>query len=172
MAGPPDGTRPSALAVDASHGREFSVAACWLDGEDAHAEEVWAGTDDGALLEWLVARAGRRVPVVVDGMSPAASLVPDLKAQRVDVRVTSAGDMAKACGLFVGEVEARRLSHADQPALADALEAARKRAIGTAGGWGWNRKDDQTNIAPLVALTLARYGAAVTSKARSASFAF
>src|SRR5690606_1332719 len=29
--GPVDGTRPTALAVDMSHGREISVGACWLE---------------------------------------------------------------------------------------------------------------------------------------------
>src|SRR5690606_10740658 len=74
--GPALDVRPDGLAVDASHDREFSVAACWAEGDSAHVEEVWASGDEAATLRWLVARAGRRIPVLIDSMSPAASLIP------------------------------------------------------------------------------------------------
>lgn len=162
--GPEDGTRPDALAVDMSHHREISVGACWLEGESAHVEEVWAGVDEAAAVEWVAARAGRRTPVVIDGQSPAASMIPALKARRVKVHVGTSGDMQKACGLVASEVEAGRLTHADQEPVNDAREGARKRAIGTAGGWGYDRSNPSVNIAPLVAVTLARLGASMTKK--------
>ena len=52
------------------------------------------------------------------------------------------------------------LTHEGHPLVTAALGTAKKRAIGQAGGWGWDRKDPDVNIAPLVALTLAHYGAA------------
>lgn len=157
--GPEDGARPTSLGVDASHTRRFSVNACWLEEHGAHAEEVWTGGDEDEAFGWIVARTTRRMPVVIDHYSPAASLVPRLKSAGRTVKVTSAADMAKACGLWFGEVDAGRLTHADQESVNEALEAAKKRAIGNAGGWGWDRRDENTNIAPLVAQTLARYGA-------------
>lgn len=159
--GPPDGVKPDALAVDMSHAREISVTACWLRGENAHGEEVWAGVDEDAAVEWIVGRAGRRIPVVVDNMSPASSITPKLRARKVRVLSTGAGDMAKACGTFVGKVESvpPRFTHANQDAINSALEGARKRAIGTAGGWGWDRRDETVNIAPIVSLSLALFGA-------------
>lgn len=160
--GPADGVRPSALAVDASHEREISIAACWAEPTGAHVEEVWAGVDEGAAQAWLIERAGRRIPVLVDVVSPAASLAAPLKAQGVKVRQTTGGDMAKACGLFLSDAKAQALTHAGQPAVSAALQGARKRAIGNAGAWGWNRKDPGVNIAPLVAVTLARFGASAT----------
>jgi anthranilate phosphoribosyltransferase len=72
--------------------------------------------------------------------------------------------MSKACGLLKSDVEAGRLTHADQEAVNDAREGARKRAIGTAGGWGYDRSNPSVNIAPLVAVTLARLGASMTKK--------
>lgn len=163
--GPADGVRPDALAVDMSHNREISVGACWAEGDDAaHVEEVWAGVDEPAAVDWIVERAGRRVPVVIDGMSPAASMIPALKARRVRVHTGTSGDMAKACGLFASDVAGGRLTHADQEALNSAREDARKRAIGTAGGWGYDRKDPASKIHPLVAVTLARLGASMTKK--------
>jgi hypothetical protein len=162
--GPADGVRPDGMAVDMSHAREVSVSACWLEGESAHVEEVWAGADVDAAVAWVAARAGqsgRRIPVVIDASSPAASLVTALRAQRVRVTVSSASDMARACGMWLDGVSAGALTHADQESVNAALATARKRAIGTAGGWGWDRKDDTVNLAPLVSHTLARYAAPV-----------
>jgi hypothetical protein len=162
--GPSDGKKPAALAVDMSHAREISVGACWLEEDSAHVEEVWAGVDEPAAVEWVVARAGRRMPVVIDSQSPAASMVPTLKARGVKVHVGSAGDMAKGCGLFASDVEAGRLTHADQEPLNEARDGARKRAIGKAGGWGYDRSNPAVKIHPLVAVTLARLGASMTKK--------
>lgn len=171
--GPKDGTKPSALAVDMAHDRSISVAACWLEAEDtAHGEEVWAGVDADAAVEWIVARAGRRLPVVIDSASPAASLAPILRARGVRVLMTSGADMAKACGQLVDKIGLGKFTHADQEAVNDAREGARKRAIGTAGGWGYDRRDESVNIAPLVALTLALFGATATAKKPAKSYAF
>lgn len=162
--GPLDGTKPAALAVDMSHAREISVGACWVEADSAHVEEVWAGVDEPAAVEWIAARTGRRITVVIDSMSPAATMVPALKARGVKVHVGSAGDMAKGCGLVVSDLEAGRLTHADQESVNDAREGARKRAIGTAGGWGYDRKDPSVKIQPIVAVTLARLGASMTKR--------
>jgi hypothetical protein len=162
--GPADDARPSALAVDMSHAREISIGACWLEAGSAHVEEVWAGVDDSAAVDWIVERAGRRLPVVIDSMSPAASMVPTLKARGVNVLVGSSGDMQRACGLIVSDLEGGRLTQADQEPLNAAREGARKRNIGTAGGWGYDRRDPSVNIAPLVAVTLARLGASINNK--------
>lgn len=162
--GPAEDVRPHALAVDMSHAREISVGACWLEDSSAHVEEVWAGIDEHAAVEWVAARAGKKTSVLIDSMSPAASMIPVLKARGVKVHASSAGDMAKACGQLKSDVEAGRLTHADQESVNAAREGARKRAIGKAGGWGYDRSDPSVNIAPLVAVTLARLGASMTKK--------
>ena len=105
--------------------------------------------------------------MVVDGMSPAAAMVPTLKDRKVRVVVTRAPDMGKACGGFYDDVVAGRLTHAGQGPLDEALASARTRKIGDAGGWGWDRKALDVNIAPLVSVTLARYGAALHRSKRS-----
>jgi hypothetical protein len=160
--GPADNLRPAGLAVDMSHSRAISVGACWLEGDSAHVEEVWAGVDEAAALEWVAAAAGRRTTVVIDSMSPASSMIPALKARRVKIHQGSASDMAKGCGLMVSDVEAGRLTHADQESVNKAREGVRKRAIGTAGGWGYDRRDASVEIQPMVAVTLARLGASMT----------
>ena len=47
--------------------------------------------------------------------------------------------------------------HTDQPQVNVALSLARKRPL--AGGWAWNRKDAASDITPVVAETLALWGA-------------
>jgi hypothetical protein len=162
--GPKDGTKPDGLGVDMSHGREISVGACWVEDTSAHLEEVWAGVDEPAAVDWIASRAGRRLPVLIDSQSPAASMIPALKARGVKVLTGSGSDMARSCGLVSSDLEAGRLTHADQVPVNDAREGARKRPIGAAGGWGYDRRDASVNIAPLVAVTLARLAASMTKK--------
>jgi hypothetical protein len=167
--GPGDDVKPNAFGVDMSHGRAISVGAAWQVGDAVHLEEVWAGTDEHAALAWLV-QQGRRIPVVVDSASPAASLVPQLRSGGCKVRVTTAGDMARACLLFEGAVlfdgPVKRLSHGGQESLTRAVGNGRKRPIRDAGGWGWDRRDPNAPIHPIVAGTLAILGAAETKRAR------
>lgn len=165
-AGPPNGTPPNALAVDMSHDRLIAMAGCWIDGESAHVELVAVdrAQDTLAAVEWLAHRAGKRIPVVVDLASPAASMVPALKERRVRVVQTAAADMGKACGMFYDDTLAARMTHAGQEQLDQALAGAQRRNIRDAGAWAWDRKSPEANIAPLVAVTLARYGASLHSK--------
>lgn len=168
--GPGSSAKPNALAVDMSHTRDISIGAAWIcDTDVTHVEQVWAGTDDHLALTWLVERAGRRIPIVVDSIGPAASLIPDLKARKCKVRVSTAGDMARACGLFESAVNSGLLSHSGQGNLIDAVANAKKRPIRDAGGWGWDRRDPSMPIHPLVAATLALLGATENKRTRSSS---
>jgi hypothetical protein len=110
--------------------------------------------------------------VMIDSQSPASSMIPALKARGVKVLTGSASDMSRACGLVKSDVEAKRLTHADQESVNDAREGARKRAIGKAGGWGYDRSDPSVNIAPLVSVTLARLAASISQKSSAKSYAF
>lgn len=157
--GPSEGMRPNALGVDMSHGREISVGGCWIEGESAHIEEVWAGSDVASSIDWIAAAAGRRLEVVIDDISPASQMIPELKARKVNVRRSSARDMAKGCLLFETRAKAEALTHGDQASLTAAVKGGRKRLIADAGGWGWDRRDSTVSIHPVVAATLALFGA-------------
>jgi hypothetical protein len=164
---PADGTAPDALGVDMSHDRVISISGSWVDeSEEAFVEllEVDVTGDTGAAVEWIVARAGRRIPVVIDSMSPAASMVPTLKKRKVRVIVTTAADMGKACGGVHDAVHEGRLWHVNQDQLSRAVLGCEKRAIGTAGAWGIDRRDPDTNIAPAVSMILSHFGTQVTKK--------
>jgi hypothetical protein len=166
-AGPEDGTKPNALAADMSHTGQISISACWLNGDHAHTEEVWSGVDVDAAVLWLAKRAGARIPIVVDSVSPASQLAPPLRARRRRVIVSTGPDMAKACGQWWAKVRARRWTHGDQEIPAQAMQDARKRPIGTAGGWGWDQRDETAYISPTVSMTLALFGALATTKTRT-----
>lgn len=78
-----------------------------------------------------------------------------------DVEVTLASaqgrDMVIACAKFYDAVMHDTLRHTDQPQVNHALSVARKRAV--AGGWAWNRANSTSDITPIVAETLALWGA-------------
>jgi hypothetical protein len=70
--------------------------------------------------------------------------------------LVSGRQYAAACGSIYDDVTTGRLAHRGQPALDDAVIAARKRMVGDA--WVWARPEDATvDPAPLIAATLARY---------------
>lgn len=170
-AGPADGTKPHGFGVDMSHARRISVSACWLGGgDDAHTEEVWAGDDTDAAVKWIAdgwRRAGRRTSVVIDGESPAASMVVDLENAGVAVTVTSAGQMAAACGAVENRLKAGTLTHGRQQPVTDAVvKDGKRRAIRGAGGWGWDRRNPSSQIQPAVAMTLGLWGATKHKRAR------
>lgn len=168
---PPEQDVPvDAIGVDMSHDRGIAVAGCWLDLDlidEAHVELLHVDPlgDTAAAVDLIAAGAGRRIPVLIDGKSPAASMIPDLKARGVKVVTTTASGMGQACGSAHDAVRDGRLWHADQAALNDAMLGCEKRSIGDAGAWGLDRRDPDTNIAPAVAAILAHHGA-MTSKRR------
>jgi len=173
-AGPEDGTRPAALAVDASPDRVLAVAAAWLTDSGTHVEVMDSNrvADPLQALDFVAGLAGRRIPVVVDAASPAASMIPHLQAAKVRVITTTAQDMGRACGGFLDDVTVGRVSHSGQDALTAAVRGCRKRPIGEAGAFGWDRRDGTTVVAPLVAATLARHGAVTVGRRRTGKAVF
>lgn len=165
---------PVALAVDVTPDRKRAAIAGAGKRSDGlvHIEVI----ADREGVSWVVQRVAELVErhkpcaVMVDGRSPAASLLPALaeaglkvttepKASTPDIIVTtSAAEMAAACGAFYDAIEGGSLRHLDQPELTSALEGATKRSLGEA--WAFSRRGS-TSIAPLVAATLALYGLAV-----------
>jgi hypothetical protein len=94
-------------------------------------------------------------PVMVDGLSPAYSLVGELERLSVKTDATTAREYAAACAQFYDAVAAAGVRHLDQPVLNAAVGAARKRTLGDT--WVWARRAGG-DVSPLVAVTLARYG--------------
>lgn len=156
---------PVVLAIDVSPDRASATiaAAAARDDGEPHIEVV----DRQPGTDWVVERVesicGRSqvAALVVDPAGPAGALLADLqisaKTLDVDIVTTSYRDVAQACGAFVDAVKRGGVWHLDQPALTEAVAAARKRTLGDAFAWKRAEGDD-TDISPLVAVTLALWG--------------
>lgn len=118
--------------------------------------------------DWVIAYVQDRASknrlhaVVVDEMSGLVEKKRDrYYLIGTDILVTLAGaegrDMAIACAKFYDGINDGSLFHTDQPQVNVALSVATKRPL--QGGWAWNRKDAASDISPIVANTLALWGA-------------
>jgi hypothetical protein len=160
-----DGSFPTAVAVDRSNDGLMVIAGAWRDDDGrvyVRLLDLQENADDPQTAEnFLTAWSTRTPPIVVDERSTAAVLIDRLervRPRRTVVRV-NALVAAQSAQAFLDEVLAGRLLHAGQEALDGAVGSARRRPIGDAGGWGFDRRDEMVAIAPLVAASLARYGA-------------
>lgn len=153
---------PTAIGLDRWHDGTTAVAGGWRQGESIHVEllALDATKDASGVVDWVVERAGRKIPVLIAADSPAASLAADLIARKVKVKLLSGPDFARSCQAFVDDAIDGPLTHAGQEQLDDALAAATKLKYGKAGAWVWDRRSPESDISSLVAATLARQGAA------------
>lgn len=154
------------LAIDVPPNRGISSVA--LAGQRADGRWHVELDDSRKGVDWVVPWVKSRVEknrlhaVVVDEMS---GLVEERRGKHYligsEIVVTLAAaegrDMAIACAKFYDGIIDRSVMHTDQPQVNVALSLARKRPL--AGGWAWNRKDAASDITPIVAQTLALWGA-------------
>jgi len=150
-----------ALAVDVAPDRSVASVSVAGQREDGHwhveLDEQRNGV--GWLVGYIAARCAKNDirAVVIDRLSPAASILDELAQKRIKVTMTGASEMKAACGGFYDGVNEGWLHHIDQPQLNLALSMARKRDLLDA--WAWSRKLSMADITPLVAATLALWGA-------------
>lgn len=97
---------------------------------------------------------------MVDAQSTASVAVGHLHAARRNVVMTHTGDLVRSCVGFADDVMAGMLTHADTPTsdLARAVDGARRRPVGNAGGYAWDRRDGTVAVSPLIAASLAHFG--------------
>ena len=156
----------TALGVDRSPDGLVAVVAAYRDFDSGttHVELAYLAdgvTNLGELIAWLTANTTRRTPIVIDAVSTAAVAVSHLQAARRNVVTTTTAEMARAAIGFTDDALAGMLTHADTPTadLARAVDGARRRPIGDAGGYAWDRRDTSVAVSPLVAASLAHWGA-------------
>jgi hypothetical protein len=101
--------------------------------------------------------AHKPVAFVIDGFGPAAGLVSDLESAGARVVVTKAPEMATACGRLFDALINAEVGHADHADLTTAVLGASTRKLGDR--WAWSRSSSGVDISPLVAATLALFGA-------------
>ncbi len=146
------------LAFDVTPDRAFaSIAAAGTRSDGRlHAQIIERRPGTGWLADRVAELRAEHTPaaVICDGNGPAASLAEKVRG----VSVLSSADYVKACGAFFDLVAEARLHHHGTPELESAIRGASKRALVDA--WAWSRKSSSVDISPLVAVTLASWGAA------------
>ena len=112
------------------------------------------------LVNWISQRARRRIPVVMDAYSPARSLEPGLKQKKCRTFALSGNELMQACGGFYDAVtQDGNVTHIGQEQLDSSLAGAKRQSIGDAGGWKWSRKELESDLVPIMAVTCAWFGA-------------
>jgi hypothetical protein len=107
-----------------------------------------------AVRRWLAAHPGG--VVVADNLA-AGAMADQLEAAGVDMVRTGPSHMARACADLLDGVNAGTLGHRGQEVLDVALAGGRRRPLGD--GWAWSRKASTVDVSPVVAATLAAWGA-------------
>lgn len=94
------------------------------------------------LVEWLAARKAR---AIIDGKSGSGALESALRKAGVPakrIHRPTADEVITAHAAFVNAVGLEEISHLADDALAASIASAGRRAIGNAGGWGFQSIDD------------------------------
>lgn len=113
-------------------------------------------------VSWLVDRTlelwrRHRGALVVDGYSPANSLVDRLEAGGIPVTRYSIRDMTAACGLFYDAVLDDAIRIRPHASLEAAISSAKRKQM--ASGWLWSRTVETADLTPLFSTTIAYHHA-------------
>jgi hypothetical protein len=163
---------PFVLAVDVSPGLHptTSIAAAGRNDEGmVHVELTGYETYDCRPgTSWVVERVKeiwktqRPVGVVIDKRSQAGMFIDELEAAGVKLIHPTTAEFAQSCGEFYTGIVPRKgnvpnVTHIDQAPLNAAVAGADTRDL--ADCWAWSRRSSAVDISPLVACTLATWGA-------------
>lgn len=167
-----------AIGIDTTPDRRYSaIVASGLNEDGMEHVEITAGPGKDDTIEYhhqpgqqwvldvlkkMVNKGHKPVFVVIDKASQASSLIEPIEKQlRLKVLAPQTREYAQACGEFKSAVQPRRgeratLVHLDQPGMRTACAGAVARDMSDM--WAWARRNSSTDISPLVAATLARWG--------------
>src|SRR5574338_340897 len=147
-----------AFAVTVSRDHKWSTIAAVGRRPDGllHGEVVQSGRGTAWVVRRVVELCGKwaNVGVALNPSSPAGSLEAELRAAKVTVVSMSPRQIAQACGGIYDDVTAGQFRHLGQPLLSIAVGSASRRPVGDA--WVF-RSHDSPDIAPLEAVTMARF---------------
>lgn len=154
--------RPLVVGVDQGEDRSVSLTCAWLRPDASvqlmvtQDESVDVGlTPEQAVDRLAQLRERHRCRVMLGG--PALGLERQLRDRGVPVEAVASSEFATAWGWFEDRLRAGTVRHGNQPALNDAVGAARRRAVGTAGEHALKLKD-APGIGPLAAGLRALHG--------------
>lgn len=150
------------FAVDVSPSRDsasISLVSPMADGT-VHIEVVdnRVGTSwVGLRIKELKERWNPNAFIAIAG-SAAESLIPTWKSDGARVKLIKFTDYKNACGVFFDLVTQGKLSHRDDDTLNAAVDGAKQQWTQDNASWYWSRKKSDTDITPLVAVTVALAG--------------
>jgi phage terminase large subunit-like protein len=163
---------PFVLAVDVTpDGISYSCIAVCAEayGGKQHVEITSTATeyDHRPGTDWVIPRLVElskgldNAPVVIDKATQAGRFVDELEYHGVEVLVPNTREYAQACGAFYTSVVPKagnnpNLVHVGQPMLSKAVAGATKRELSEL--WAWDKKESRSDISPIVAATLAKWG--------------
>ena len=158
------------FAVDVPPARDVATIAAVSERADGvrHVEVV----DRRAGVSWVPSRLRELrdrwspLAVVLDEGSAAGALLPDVKREGVRTVPLSMKQYGQACAGVYDAVQQRKLAHTGQGELDDAVSSARVRGVGESL-WKWDRKNQVSDISPLIAVTHAWHGLTLKSRATS-----
>lgn len=140
----------------------IGLAQMRADGK-VHLELIKSGPGTAWVIPDLVTLKSSTDPcaIVIDPGSPAGSLVAEAEAAGLIITSMSARDVAAAFGMIYdaaneADREGPDVVHIGQPEVAAAVAGAGKRPVGD--GHAWDRRNVNTDITPIDALTQALWG--------------
>lgn len=156
-----DESSPMCLGIDTAHDRSTThiAVAGWRADDLAHVEVI----AERAGMLWAVDAAveiarsqGIRTVAVQGRGSPAAELIPALRAAGLDVLEVAGSDLGFATGGIHDRVRDKTLRHIKQPTADVAISGGVTKDLGDMRVW--DRRASIVNIAPVVAETYALWG--------------
>ncbi|AIJ26370.1 hypothetical protein [Amycolatopsis methanolica] len=160
-----------AFAIDVTPKRDWASIGLYSPRADGlgHVELIDRRPGTDWVVQRLVELVARWNPVAIalDVKGPAGSLLLDLKKvgitvpedpsepKRGQLAIPTSSEVAAACGHLVDAVTQGTLRHIDQSQLNTAVAGAKPRPLGDA--YAWARKTADSDISPLVTVTLARW---------------
>lgn len=149
-----------ALAVDCTPDLAFSTVARATRIREGILLDVVAHKRGTSWVAPLVAelRGSTGVPVIVDLGSPASVVNGELAEAEIVSLNPAARDVAQACSSLIDGMIRKAVWHTEDKAFEEAVRGATRRTLGDA--WAWSRRNSLADISPLVAATLALWGAA------------
>lgn len=154
----PDAERGSdvVFGADVAEDRSAWVAVAWTR-PDGSAHVVLANDGRALPAHRLVEECKRLSGEWGGTVVPPRAFVDDLEREGVPVESLKSGEFSAACGAFADAVDAGRVFHGNQPALSEAVKAARWRSAGSAGERAFQLKDSP-EVGPLAAAVRALHG--------------
>lgn len=176
MAQDTDATPVSAIALAIDVAPDAVSASIAMAGQTSDGRWVVQVLDQRAGADWVPARLadllaknpGLHRAVMLDVGTAAQVIVEDLIRLKIKYTPFKVNEVGAAHQRFLDGLRDGSVVHVGQPQLTYAVGFARKRRINDGDMWAWNRKDNISDITPLVACTYALFGAQKQRVARPA----